>query len=563
MIPATLTRLVTTSWTRLRATPAEAVLVGLSAVALGLLATPLLLLLTNLVRSSESGWTYLFVTVLPGMLGNTIALALGVALLTSTMGVTSAWLVTMCRFPGRRFFEWALILPLAIPAYVLAYAYADWLQHAGPVQGFLRDVTGWGPNDYWFPNIRSLPGAVVVMSLVLYPYVYLMARVGFLELSADALEASRVHGCSPFESFRRVALPLARPSIIAGLGLALMETLADFGTVAHFSVQTFTTGIYRAWLSLGDRVLAGQLASILFGVIVLVLLVERMGRAGGRGIGRGSAHRPLPGYELTGVRRWLAVLGCTLPILFGFALPVVILLEMAVTQGHSLFGPRYVTLTLNSFTLAGVTALVAVALGLTMIYAARISHRRWLDRSLKIAALGYAVPGSIIAVAILVPLAALDNAVDAWAREALGVSTGLILSGTIVALVYGYLVRFMAVPLQGIEASMKRVTPNMDAAARSLGRQPLTVLAEIHVPLIRGGLLTTGLIVFVDVMKELPATLIMRPFNFDTLAIQAYRLASDERLAEASTASLVIVAVGLLPVILLSRSIQKSRVGGP
>ena len=524
---------------------------------------PALAVIATLFDTPSSSLTALGQSVMAQLLGTSALLALGTLIGVLALGISTAWLVTMCRFPGRTVFHWALILPLAMPAYVVAYAYTDFLQHPGAVQTLLRSVTGWGPQDYWFPNIRSEGGAIFVFSFVLYPYVYLLARAAFLEQSVCALEASRTLGNSAWGAFWTTALPLARPAIAAGAALALMETLADFGTVSHFGVRTFTTAIYQSWFALGDRVLAGQLSAALLGLVTLLILAERSSRAGAGYMHTTTRLQRLPDYPLTGLRGWAACAACLLPVTLGCLLPLAILIYLNIAGGHNPFTGRYITLTLNTFTLAGIAALLAVALAVLMAYAVRLSRSALARLASRLAGMGYAVPGSVIAVGVLIPLANLDNALDAWARATFGVSTGLILTGSIAGLVFAYLVRFMAISINTVEASLAKVTPNMDAAARSLGRSKFATLKDVHTPLVRGSLLTAGLIVFVDVVKELPATLIMRPFNFDTLAIQAYRLASDERLAAASTASLMIVVTGLLPVIILSRTIMASRPGAP
>ena len=526
-----------------------------------LFAVPVLSVVMNIFLPSDGTWQHLAETVLPHYVANTIWLALCVGFGVLVIGTSTAWLVTMCRFPGRRVFEWALILPLAVPAYVMAYAYTDFLQFVGPVQSLLREVTGWGPRDYWFPQIRSLGGAIAMLTFVLYPYVYLLARAAFLEQSVCALEVSRTLGCGAWGSFYRVALPLARPAIVGGVTLALMETLADYGAVSFFGLPTFTTGIVRAWFSLGDRVAAAQLASALLGFVFLVLILERLSRGPARYHHMSNKYQRLPGYRLSGVRAGLAFAACGLPVVIGFLLPAGILLAMTIEVGDSQFGPRFVQLSLNSLTLAGVTALAAVLITVIMAYGARLSPNRLGATANRVASMGYAVPGTVIAVGVLIPFAAFDNLLDAWMRASFGLSTGLLLTGTIAALVFAYLVRFLAVALNGVEASLAKVKPSMDDAARSLGYRPFGTMVRVHAPLMWGSLLTAGLLVFVDVMKELPATLVMRPFNFDTLAVQAYNLAADERLAEASTASLAIVAVGILPVLILSRAIARSRPG--
>jgi iron(III) transport system permease protein len=530
------------------------------AVAL-LFSVPVLGVMTNIFREGQGNWTHLASTVLPDYVFNSLSLMLGVGVGVAVFGAGTAWLVVMCRFPGRRLFEWLLVLPLAMPAYVVAYGYTDLLQHAGPVQGLLRDLTGWGPRDYWFPNIRSVGGAIIVFSAVLYPYVYLLARTAFLQQSVCALEVGRTLGRGPWGTFFQVALPLARPAIATGVALSLMEVLADFGTVAHFGVQTFTTGIYRTWYSMGDRVASAQLASVLLAFVFALLLLEQWSRLRARYHETSRRYQEITPQRLGGWAAWLATLFCALPLLIGFVGPVAVLLSMALDAGHDPFSARYLRLAANSATLAGTTAVLAVVLALFLAYVARIQRSAIANAANRVASLGYAVPGSVIAVGILIPVAALDNAIDGFFRQHLGVSVGLIFTGGIAALVFAYLVRFLAVSFNTVQASLGKVTLNMDEVSRSLGAGPLATALRVHVPVISGGLLTAALIVFVDVFKELPATLLMRPFNFDTLAVQAYNLARDERLTQAATPSLMIVACGLLPVFLLSRQIMSSRPG--
>jgi len=526
-----------------------------------LLALPVVVVLSNVFVPTDGTWSHLAATVLPEYVVNSLLLMTGVAAGVMVGGITTAWITTMCRFPGRRVFEWTLLLPMAVPAYVMAYAYTDLLQFAGPVQTWLRELTGWGPREYWFPEIRSLGGAIVMLSLVLYPYVYLLARAAFLEQSDSMLEVARVSGYGPWGTFRRVALPLARPGIVAGTALALMETLADFGTVAYFGVQTFTTGIYRAWFSLGDPVAAAQLSAVLLGFVFLVLMIERLTRARAGFHSSVHRHRLRNVYPLRGWRAAVAILFCVAPLVLGFFLPVGILLHMSLTAGDAQFGTRYLTLTFNTVTLAVITAALAVTLALLAGYAARTSGGAIVRYANRIAGLGYTVPGAVIAVGVLIPVTRLDHVIGAWIQSFTGTSPGLLLTGGIAALIYAYLVRFFAVSLQAVEAGLTKITPSMDCAARSLGLGPGATLVQVHAPLLWRSALVAGLLVCVDVMKELPATFVMRPFNFDTLAVQAYNLASDERLAEASTPSLTIVAVGLVPLIVLSRMMLRPRAG--
>jgi iron(III) transport system permease protein len=528
-------------------------LLGGTALAIGaLLALPVLFVVSSVLSSSNETWAHLASTVLPGYVWNTSLLLLAVAWGVISMGVLSAWLVTVYRFPGRDTLEWTLMLPLAMPAYVMAYAYTDWLQFTGPVQTALRNLTGWQAREYWFPEIRSLPGAAAMLSFALYPYVYLIARTAFNDMPRSAIEAARLAGHGPWGAFFHVAVPLARPAIAAGATLALMETLADFGTVSYFAVEVFTTGIFKAWLSMGDVVAAAQLSSCLLAFVLLVLGLERASR--GRAAYHSTAPRkPVPPHKLTGAAAALALAACAAPVLFGFVVPALVLGVLALGEKASFLTERFISLVGNSFALAALTALIAVVLATVMAYAARVTRNRWVGTTNRIAALGYAVPGAVIAVGVLVPLGRLDNALAQWLEASFGLKTGLLFTGTVIALVYAYLVRLLAVALQTTEAGLTKITPSMEDAARSLGSTAAATLTRVHVPLLAGSLATAALLVFVDVLKELPATFALRPFNFDTLAIEAYNLAKDERLAEAALPSLVIVAVGLLPVIYVSK----------
>jgi len=496
-------------------------------------------------------------TVLPRYTFATLQLVLFVALGTAALGTGAAWLVTMTRFPGVRLFEIALALPFAFPAYVLAYAYTDFLDHPGAVQTALRAVTGWGPRDYWFPEIRSLGGAAIMLILVLYPYVYLLARAAFLQQSATANLAARALGQGPWAAFRRVSLPMARPAIAGGVLLAVMETIADFGTVSYFGVQTFATGIYTSWFSMADRAAAAQLALCLLGFALVLAALERMQRGAARHHGAGKRFERVPPPQLRGWHAWGAVALCAVPVVAGFALPLVLLLEMGIGSGQNLFESRYVGFLTNSVTLAGVGAVVTVAAAVLVSFHQRLRPGRVSAASAHVARIGYAVPGGVIAVGLLVPFAAFDNAIDAFMEARFGLDTGLLFTGSIWLLVAAYAVRFIAAALNAYDGGLATIHPNTDAVARTLGYTPAGMLARVHLPILRPSVMTALLIVFVDIMKELPATLIMRPFNFDTLAVQAHRLAADERLAGAAVPSLVIVAVGFLPVILVCRSLGR------
>jgi iron(III) transport system permease protein len=525
---------------------------AISLLAAGLIVLPIGAVVATVFAPAGDTWAHLARTVLGAYVWNTALLVAGVACGVISIGVLSAWLVTAYRFPGQRVLEWALILPFAMPAFVMAYAYTDWLQFTGPVQTLLRSLTGWQAREYWFPEVRSLGGAAALLSFAFYPYVYLIARTAFLDVSRNALEAGRLAGLSAWGSFWHVALPLARPAIAAGTALALMETLADFGTVSYFALEVFATGIFKAWFSMGDSVAAGQLSACLLGFVLLVLALERASR--GRAAYASTTRNPAPAQRLRGAAAALAFAACAAPVVFGFLLPAGILLHLALADPEARWGARIAALVGNSVTLAGVTAAAGVLLATAMAYAARLSRGRAVGAANRIAALGYAIPGAVIAVGVLVPLGRFDNWLAGWLERSLGMhDVGLLLTGTIVALVYAYLVRFLAVALQTMEAGLAKVTPSMEDAARSLGASPAAALARVHAPLLASSFATAGLLLFVDVIKELPATFALRPFNFDTLATEAYNLAKDERLAEAAVPSLVIVAASLVPLLAVSR----------
>lgn len=520
---------------------------------------PMLSVALSALGGSPDVWRGLAETVLPRYVWTTVQLVVYVGVGTALIGTGAAWLVTLCQFPGRRLFEILLALPLAFPAYVLAYAYTDLLDHPGAVQTALRAVTGWGPRDYWFPEIRSLGGAALMLVCVLYPYVYLLARAAFLRQSPTAYFAARTLGHSPWSAFLRVSIPMARPAIVGGVVLALMETIADFGTVSHFGVHTFATGIYQAWFSLGDRAAAAQLAFCLMIVALFLVLIERIERGARRHHEAGRRIEAMAPHVLKGWRLAGAIAFCTVPVLVGFAIPLLVLFEMSVTSEQDPFSRRYIGFITNSLTVSFAAALVTMGGAVIIGYLARLKPGGASHFIKTVAGMGYAIPGGVIAVGVLVPMAGFDNALDAFMEARFGISTGLLITGSIAILVFAYMVRFMAVALSSFDAGMSQIKPNMDAVARTLGASTGRMLGRVHLPLMKASLLTGFLIVFVDVMKELPATLILRPFNFDTLAVQAYRLASDERLDQAGVPSLIIVAFGLLPVIIMMRTIARER----
>ncbi|MGD9536271.1 MAG: ABC transporter permease [Alphaproteobacteria bacterium] len=523
---------------------------------------PVLVVVAHLFVPQGEAWRHLASTVLSRYVANTAWLVFGVGLGTLCFGVGTAWLVTMCRFPGRRVFEWALLLPLAVPGYAIAYAYAGLFEFAGPVQTLIRDAFGVTKGEYWFPQFRSVGGAAFILASALYPYVYMLARSAFLAQSVCVLEIGRTLGLGPFGAFFRIGLPLARPAIAAGVAFALMETLSDFGAVQHLGVDTFTTGIYRTWFALGDAAAAAQLAVVLLAVVAFVLGLERVLRGKARYEHTSRRYRPIAPAQLGPARAGLAMLACFLPIGFGFLLPGGQLLVWAVRSAPSVVDVRFALEALNTFWLAAGTAALAVGIALIVAYANRASGSAATRFSARVASLGYAVPGSVIAAGILMPLAWLDRGLGGIAESLFGIAPGLIVSGTVAALMFAYLVRFLAVSLKTVDAALLKVTPSMDGAARSLGASPGRTVLRVHAPIISGGLLTAALLVLVDTMKELPATLILRPFDFNTLAVRAYELASDEQLREAAVPALLIVLVGLIPVAMISRAIAAARPGG-
>lgn len=525
-------------------------------------AAPLLAVLWSLTQSSGGAWAHLLDTVLPLYVVNTGLLMVLVGVMTTLLGVGSAWLVVTFKFPGQRILSWALVLPLAMPAYIIAYVYTDLLEYAGPVQSLLRDVTGWGRADYGFPPIRSLGGASLMLSLVLYPYVYLLARTSFQRQSVALVEATRVLGVGPLAAFLKVALPCARPAIAGGVALALMETIADYGVADYFGVSTLTTGVFRTWLGMGEPVAAAQISAVLFLFATALIAFERVNRQGtvANPLSRDVAAQHM---ALSPVKATLAFLACSLPVLAGFVLPAAELVRYAVTVGDPLMGYRFVSFATNSLGVAIFAALIASAVALFLAYAERRDASPANRLLIRFATLGYALPGAMVAMGILAIAGVIDNRIAEFMRDSLGMQPKLLIGGTVAGLLFAYVVRFLTVAFNSTQAGLEKIHPTLDDAARMLGARPVRVLSAVHLPLLRGPLLAGFLLVFIDVMKELPATLLLRPFNFETLATRTYRLASDERLSEASTSALLIVMLGLIPTIMLSISIARASFRRP
>ena len=531
---------------------------GVLLALIAMLAWPMLALLWTLFAEASPAWPHLRATVLPEYFANTLLLVLLVGLGAFLVGTGAAWLVSTARFPGQRFLSAALVLPLAAPAYAIAYVYTDWLDFSGPIQTSLRSWFSWQVGDYYFPELRSLPGAALMLTLVLYPYVYLLARATFVRQSSALFDAARALGCGPVRAFFTVALPTARPAIAGGVALVLMETVADFGVVEFFGIATFTTGIFRTWYAMGDQLAAMQLAAWLFLVVLILVLVEYFARRGR--VANPTGHLPAPRrIQLHGWMAGLACVACALPVLFGFLLPLYLLVSHHLSTGDPLLGRNFLDFVFNSFRVAGFAALIATLCALVLGYNQRERNSRLGDFAVRLSSLSYAMPGAVLGLAVLVPLSGFDRWLATIARDQFGVHSGLLLTGTVVALVFAYVVRFLTAAYNAVDAGLAQVSPHLDAVGRTLGARPGRLVREVHLPLLRPAVFTAALLVFIDVLKELPATLILRPFNFETLATRAYRLASDERIAEASTAALVIVLLGLLPTLVLMRQSRTSQ----
>ncbi|MEE9707977.1 iron ABC transporter permease [Aeromonas veronii] len=529
---------------------------GSWAIAL-LLGLPVIALLFSAFSAEGDLFRHLADTVLLDYLGNTLGLVVGVVLLSLLFGVPTAWLVAMCQVPGRRALQWALMLPMAMPSYIVAYVYTDLLDYSGPLQAGLRALFGWNsPADYWFPAVRSLGGAAWVLALVLFPYVYLLTRASFLEQSVSLIHSSRLLGCTPWQSFRRLSLPLARPAIMVAVSLVAMETLADFATVHFFAINTLTTAVYDTWLGYGSLATAAKLSCLMLLAVVLLIALERRSRSRQQVFQKSMGHEQPLRYPLKGMSRWLAGLWCWGLVLAGFALPFIILLDYGVRYFELSWTPEFVRFAGNSLAISALTALLAMGIALLLGFFRRLDGGIKSLLPLRIAAMGYAMPGTVLAIGVLVPLTALDFAINDLAEWLGRQGPGLLLTGTITAIVFGYLVRFVAIAIGSVESSMGKISPSLDMAARSLGQGDGGMLRRVHLPLVRRGLFAGAMLVFIESMKELPAALLLRPFNFDTLATHVYQFVSDEMLERGALGAIVIVLVGLLPLIWVNRSLD-------
>jgi iron(III) transport system permease protein len=516
---------------------------------------PILSVVWIAFHPTENIWPHLMASVLPRYLGNTLILMVGVAVLTAVFGAASAWLVAMYRFPGRRWLDYALLFPLAIPAYVGAYALVDFLDYAGPLQSVMRLTFGWrDARDYWFPEVRAHGPAIVVLASALYPYVYLLARAAFREQSGCSYEVARALGAGPWALFWRVGLPLARPAIATGVALALMETVADYGTVLHFGVQTLTTGVFSTWLSGNNAGGAAQIAGVILMLILLLLGFERIGRRNARFHGQSRSTRPITPQTLRGLPGWAATVFCAIPFAMGFVMPVAIMLVHVFRRPEVWVAPGLLQALGNTVLVGGIAASVTVLAALFLVYGMRMIGRDLARLVLPVTTLGYAAPGAVLALGLLIPLAAIDHRVADAVLWLTGHDPGLVLTGTSAAIVLAYFVRFFGIAQGALDAAFGRVSPSLPMAARSLGRNAGGALRGVYLPLMKGSVATAMLVVFVDCVKELPATLLLRPFNFNTLSTRVFELASLEKLGEAAPAALLVMAVGLAAVAFLARA---------
>ncbi|GAA4218477.1 iron(III) transport system permease protein [Sagittula marina] len=528
--------------------------VGAALIALVVVA-PIIAVFGIALFPKENIWPHLISTTLPRYLMTTAKLMLGVGILAAIVGTGAAWLVARYDFPGRRWLEWLLLLPLGIPAYVGAYALVDFLEYAGPVQTTLRRMFGWtNAQDYWFPEIRSLGAAILVLAAALFPYVYLLARNAFREQSASSDEVARSLGAGPFARFWRVGLPLARPAIAAGVAIVMMESINDFGTVDYFAVQTLTTGIFSVWLEANNAGGAAQIASVVLLLVVLLVTLEKLSRRRMRFFNLSTRYRPVARRPLRGGFGWLATVACTLPLLLGFFLPCGVILSHAIDNAENWLDSELWRAGLNTLVVCGTAAVITVAAGVFLVYGVRLSGQKLPRLLLPVTTIGYAAPGAVLGVGILIPLAAIDNTVADAIWSTTGWDPGLVMTGTAFALILAYCVRFFAIAQGAADAAMGRVSPNLPLAARSLGRNQSQVLTSVYYPLMRASVASALLLVFVDCVKELPATLLLRPFNYETLATRVHEQASLENLGGAAPAAILVILFGLLAVGFLARA---------
>lgn len=524
-----------------------------------LLVLPILAIFFTAVGETDDLFAHLMSTVLPTYTYNTIVLVLGTMALALVFGIPSAWIMAMCRLPSERILQWALVLPLAMPGYIVGYIFTDWFDFAGPIQLLLRDLTGWGPGEYWFPDIRTLTGAMFVLSLVLYPYVYLLARAAFMEQNVSLLQSARLLKCSPWESFRRISMPLARPSIAVGLSLVAMETVGDFGTVSYFAVNTLTTAVYDTWLGYSSLTAAAKISAIMLVIVILVLSAERFSRRRQKLFQSQFNSREDFRYELNGWKKWLALTWCWGLVCVAFIFPLGQLLIYAYKYFAQSWTSEFREFALNSLYVSIAAAIIGVSVALLVNFCQRLNPGRQSLAFMRLASMGYAVPGTVLAIGVMVPVLFMDHLVNDIAKAMEWGRPGLIFSGSMFAIIFAMVVRFSAVAIGSIESSLGKISPSLDMASRTMGCNSNQMLWRVHFPLVRRGALVAGLLVFIESMKELNAALLLRPFNFETLATYVYNFASDEHLELAALPAVLLVLVGLIPLVLINRSLEHTH----
>ncbi|MGI2133353.1 ABC transporter permease [Shewanella baltica] len=523
-----------------------------------ILVLPLVALILQALQPDEAVFGHLMATVLPTYIINSLLLIFWVSLGALLLALPCAWLMARCEFVGRRYLQWALLLPLAMPGYIVAYVYTDLLDYAGPVQRSLRSIFGWSsPQDYFFPDIRTLGGAACMLSLVLFPYIYLLARTAFMEQSLSLAHASRIMGCSPWQSFWRLSLPMARPALAVGVALVAMETAADFATVNYFAVPTLTTAVYDTWLGYGNLTAAAKLSAIILLVVFSLIGFERFARRKQQLFQKQSRIQASDLYRLSAAQTAVALSFCATLLLLAFLLPFGILLSYAIGYFEQSWDESFWQLSLNSLSLALITSFICCLIALLLMFVRRISSRPSDALPSRLASTGYALPGTVLAIGVLVPLTMLDFAINDLA-DLLGLNgPGLILTGSVVALIFAFCVRFVAIAIGSVESSYKRISPSLDMVSLTMGQGPRQLLQRVHLPLLGKGLFAGALLVFIESMKELPAALLLRPIGFENLAIYVFQFVSDEKLEHGALAAIVIVLVGLVPLIYLNRSLEQ------
>ncbi|HDM8043780.1 TPA: iron ABC transporter permease [Vibrio campbellii] len=524
-----------------------------------LLVLPILAIFYTAIGETDDLFTHLMSTVMPTYIYNTVVLTAGVMLLSLILGIPSAWFMAMCKLPTEKWLQWALVLPLAMPGYIIGYIFTDWFDFAGPIQIFLRDITGWGPGEYWFPDIRTLSGATFVLSLVLYPYVYLLCRAAFMEQNVSLLQSARLLKCSPSESFWRISLPLVRPSIAVGLSLVAMETIGDFGTVSYFAVNTLTTAVYDTWLGYSNLNAAAKISAMMLMIVVLLLSAERYSRRKQKLFqSQFNSHEDFR-YELQGWRKWGALIWCWGLVAVAFIFPLLQLIDYAITYFAQSWTPEFRAYAWNSLVVSVVAAIIGVAIALTVNFSQRVNGGRSSLAFMRLSSMGYAVPGTVLAIGVMVAVLFMDHRVNDIAKAMEWGRPGLIFSGSMFALIFAMVVRFSAVAIGSVESNLNKISPSLDMASRTMGCTPNTMLWRVHFPLVKRGALIAGLLVFIESMKELNAALLLRPFNFETLATYVYNFASDEQLELAALPAVLLVLVGLIPLVVVNRSLEQSH----